>query len=54
MVAPTYRAQIEKELLTTSPATMTSGFQTNNKEFEGRGFIIKRVAPQEDSRPFIK
>jgi len=29
-------------------AINTSGFSTNNKEFEGRGFIVRRVGPVQD------
>ncbi len=36
------------EFITDSPQTQASGFGTNNKEFEGRGFIVRRIAPYED------
>ena len=51
MVPPTYRVQPQGDQVITNPNFITSGFGTNNKEFEGRGFIISKISPANDCSP---
>ena len=50
LIPPTYRQQDPNHPTVDKASCNTSGFMTNNKEFEGRGFIVRRVAPVEDSK----